>query len=61
MADTMGGEITPAIALAICKSRAKRIFLPMNQQDSIFVGLADLTIKQLMNAVVEEIRAWNDL
>lgn len=36
----MLGEITPAMAAAIGKSRAKRVLIPMNVCDNIIVGVS---------------------
>ena len=40
IADSMLGEITPAMAAAIGKSRAKRVLSPMNVCDNIIVGVS---------------------
>ena len=40
IADSMLGEITPAMAPAIGKSRAKRVLIPMNVCDNIIVGVS---------------------
>lgn len=40
IADSMLGEITPAMAAAIGKSRAKRVLIPMNVCDNIIVGIS---------------------
>ena len=42
IADSMLGEITPAMAAAIGKSRAKRVLIPMNVCDNIIVGVLSL-------------------
>lgn len=40
IADSMLGEITPAMAAAIGKSRAKRVLIPVNVCDNIIVGVS---------------------
>ena len=40
IADSMLGEITPAMAAAIGKSRAKRVLIPMNVCDNIIIGIS---------------------
>lgn len=40
IADSMLGEITPAMAAAIGKSRAKRVLIPMDVCDYIIVGVS---------------------
>ena len=56
IADAMLGEITPAMALAAGRSRAKRILLPIAHCDSTVVGTKDLSMGQLVQEAVEELR-----
>ena len=52
IADSMLGEITPAMAQAVGQSRAKRILIPVNLCDNIIVGVTDLSMtKNVQNAV----------
>ena len=52
IADSMLGEITPRMALAVGRSRAKRILIPVNLCDNIIVGVTDLSMtKNVQNAV----------
>ena len=46
IADSMLGEITPAMAAAVGQSRAKRILLPVSQCDNIIVGTANLSMAE---------------
>lgn len=55
IADSLLGEITPAMATAIGQSRAKRILIPINHCDNIIVGIEDLSISKLMGYVVKEV------
>lgn len=55
IADSLYGEITPAMALAISQSRAKRILVPVNHCDNIIAGVSDLRIGTLVRSVVKEI------
>ena len=41
IADSMMGEITPRMAVAIGQSHAKRILIPVNLCDNIIVGVAE--------------------
>ena len=53
IADSMLGEITPRMALAVGRSRAKRILIPVNLCDNIGVGTYDVPMsKNVQNAVV---------
>ena len=52
IADSMLGEITPRMALAVGRSRAKRILVPVSQCDNIVAGTHDITMAQnVQNAV----------
>lgn len=48
IADAMHEEITPAMALAVGQSAARRILIPMNHCDNTIVGVADLGVGQLI-------------
>ena len=52
IADSMLGEITPRMALAVGQSRAKRILVPGSQCDTIVAGTQDISMAQnVQNAV----------
>ncbi|MPM12944.1 hypothetical protein SDC9_59299 [bioreactor metagenome] len=55
IADSLLGEITPAIALAVGKSDAKRILIPINHCDNIIVGVQDLNTGKLIQGVIDQI------
>ena len=55
IADALLGEITPAMALAVGRSRAKRILIPVNHCDNIVVGVEDLSMGRLIAEAVERI------
>ena len=56
IADSMLGEITEKMALAIAKSDAVRILIPMNKCENIVEGVSDLTLTNLIDSVVERLR-----
>lgn len=56
IADALFGEITPAMALAVGQSGAKRILIPVNHCDNIIVGVSDLGTGKLIQCVVDRIR-----
>ena len=56
IADALYGEITPAMAQAAARSRAKRILIPINQCDNIVVGVEDLSIGKLLQDVIRELK-----
>lgn len=55
VADSLYGEITPAMSLAIAQSCAKRVLLPFQHCDNIIVGVGDYNITNLIDMAVEEI------
>lgn len=57
IADALLGEISPAMAAAVCQSRAKRILIPCNQCDNIIAGVTGLNMSALIQSAVEELRA----
>ena len=56
IADALYGEITPVMAQAAARSRAKRILIPINQCDNIVVGVEDLSIGKLLQDVIRELK-----
>ena len=56
IADSLLGEITPAMAAAIGQSHAKRILIPINHCDNIIVGVDDLNISKLLSCMINELR-----
>ncbi len=52
IADSMMGEITPRMAVAIGQSHAKRILIPVNLCDNIIVGVAESSMtRNVQNAM----------
>ena len=56
IADSLLGEITPKMAIAVGQSNAKRIFIPINHCNNIIVGVEDLNTSKLIEAVITEIQ-----
>ena len=56
IADSLYGEVTPSMALAVGQSRAIRILIPFNHCDNRIVGVADFSISRLIEQVVEELK-----
>lgn len=52
IADSLFGEITPAMAVAIGQSSAKRILIPVNHCDNIVAGTRELTMKSLVEEIL---------
>ena len=57
IADSLFGEITPAMAVAVGQSSAKRILIPVNHCDNVVIGVPDLSIGKLLQCVIEQINA----
>lgn len=54
-ANSMFGEITPKMAEAINLSDAKKILIPFFHDDNIIVGIADYSMKRLIELAMEEV------
>lgn len=51
-ADSLMGEITETMAVAIGKSRAQKILVPLNRCHTTVVGLKELTMSELVQEAV---------
>lgn len=54
-ADAMLGEITPAMAVAIGQSSAKKLLLPVNRCNNLVAGVPVMTLKELVEKAVEQL------
>lgn len=62
IADAMFGEVTPAMAVAVGQSDAKRLLIPVNHCDNMIVGISDLSLGRLIDSLVKEIEVlYRDL
>ena len=57
IADAMLGEITEKMAVAVGRSRAKKLLLPVNLCANTVVGVPDVSISTLIASAVEQLRA----
>lgn len=55
IADSLLGEITPAMAAAIGRSRAKKVLLPVNRCQHFVVGCRDVSMGEYVKLAVEEV------
>ena len=53
IADSLFGEITPAMAVAVGQSSAKRILIPVNHCDNMVVGVSDLSVGRLIQGALD--------
>lgn len=56
IADSLLGEITPAMAAAVGQSPALRILLPVNRCKNLIIGIADMDIATMIKKAAEEIK-----
>lgn len=56
IADSLLGEITPAMATAIGQSKAVRILIPMNQCDNQIAGVENYSLTYLIRNCMEQIK-----
>ena len=55
IADALLGEITPAMATAVCQSNATRVLIPVNHCDNYIVGVPEQPIGDLVAAAVQKV------
>lgn len=55
IADSLYGEITPKMALAVSQSNAERILIPMNICSNYIVGVEKVPAAKLVEAAIEHI------
>ena len=56
IADSLLGEITPEMAVAIGQSEAKKVLIPVNRCQHFVVGCEDLPLGEYVRLVVEEVK-----
>ena len=53
MANAMMGEVTPAMAEAVCSSGAKKLLIPLTQEKVRLVGMGNEPLPHLVSQIVE--------
>ncbi len=56
IADSLMGEVTPKMALAVGQSRAKKILIPLNRCDNMVVGVEDIPLAEMIRRVIGMLR-----
>ncbi|MBQ6502469.1 MAG: DUF3842 family protein [Flexilinea sp.] len=56
IADSLMGEITPKMVIAIGQSNAVRILIPVNQCDNRIAGIDNYSLSFLMRSCIDQIR-----
>jgi hypothetical protein len=54
LAHAMMGEVTPKMAEAVAYSHAKKILIPLTQEDIKIVGISPIPLPQLVEELVEK-------
>lgn len=55
--DSLWGEITPQMAIAVGQAEAVRILLPINKCDNIVAGISDLSTTTILNDVIAKMKS----
>ena len=56
IADSLGGEVTPKMAVAVGQSDAYRVLIPMSKCGNIVAGVRDASTTALIEDAIEKIR-----
>ena len=56
IADSLLGEVTPKMAIAVAQSSAVRILIPMNRCDDLVAGVGSLSIAELAADAVRKLK-----
>ena len=56
-ADSLMGEVTPAMAVAVGQSSATKLLFPVSHCNNVVVGTQSLTLSKLMDEAVELLRS----
>ena len=55
IADSMYGEITPKMAVAVGQADATRILIPMNRCENVIVGIEDITVTAMVEGALKKL------
>lgn len=55
IADSLYGEITPAMALAVSQAKATKLLIPINKCNNIIVGITDNSMKNIFDQISDYI------
>ena len=56
LANSLWGEVTPAMAQAIGNSRARKILIPVNKCNAVVIGVQDLPLSDYIQLVVVQVK-----
>ena len=55
IADSMYGEITPKMAVAVGQADATRILIPMNRCENVIVGVEEVTVTAMVEGALKKL------
>lgn len=55
IANSLLGEITPAMAVAVGKSKAQKLLVPVNQCNNFVVGVQSLSLSTLLESTINKL------
>lgn len=58
MPNAMMGEVTPLMAEAVCSSRARKLLIPLTQENVRILGVTGEPLPHLVDQIVETIRDY---
>ena len=58
IADSMYGEITPKMAVAVGQSLAKKLLIPMNHCNNIIVGVENKRMNEFISETINELKSY---
>lgn len=56
IADSLFGEVSPAMAVSVGQSQAKKFLIPINLCDNIVIGVNDLSTNTMIRQVLEQLK-----
>lgn len=56
IADSLHGEVTPAMAAAVGRSRATQLLMPVNRCNHHVIGTEQLSFHEIISSVMEEVQ-----
>lgn len=56
IADSMGGEITPKMALAVGQADSVRILIPINKCENLVAGINEVTMAEMIDDVMTKLK-----
>lgn len=56
IADSLFGEITPGMAVAVGQADAVRILLPVNKCDNLVAGIVNVSVAEIIEDVIQKMK-----